>query len=231
MTAGPKIRLFAILIVAWMACVPAAWANLVVNGGFEDTTDHLSGWTPSVEYVNSSPFHTVDPAAGVLGGVTYFNPYEGAWSLDLEGSRPSGYTGSLSGSIEQTLTTTPGQTYALQFAMGGNYWWANECIKNNTCQANDTKSLEVLLNGKILGKFTYNLHTNDTITNFTWDLHELVIVGSGTDILEFRSVDPQVSGYGAFIDAISVTTVSEPATMLLLGLGLAGLAGVRRPRN
>jgi len=41
-----------------------------------------------------------------------------------------------------------------------------------------------------LGPFTYNLLPGDTITNFTWNLHDLVIVGSGSDILEFRLFAP-----------------------------------------
>jgi hypothetical protein len=214
----PIMKHLAIIVVVWLTCAPNAWSNIVINGGFEQ--DLSIGWTS----------YSVDRAPGTSLSVTYFNPYEGNYAVDLEGSG----IGNLSGYVKQTLNTIPGQGYALQFAMGGNYWEWSDYIKdsNNQTPVYETKYAEVLWDGNSLGTFSYNLHPGDTITNFTWDLHGLVIPGSsvqGQDVLEFISINPQYSGYGAFIDDITVVgAVPEPTTLLLLGLSLVGLAGARR---
>jgi hypothetical protein len=207
MTGRPTMKFFVIVFVAWLACTTNVWANIVVNGGFEELP--LVGWTSS----------SVDQTPGTSAGITYFNAYEGNYAVDLEGSG----TGNLSGYVRQTLNTTPGQSLALHFAMGGNYYeWTG-----NSHPTFETKYLQVFWNGNSLGIFNYNLHPGDTITNFTWDLHELTVQATGNDTLEFLSINPVTPGYGAFIDDVSVT-VPEPAIIFLLGLGLAGLVGMRR---
>ena len=207
--------------LALAASAPLAAAqNLVLNGGFESpfiAADSLTlaGCPPGFVWCVGQG--TVDL---VQAG---WQPGEGRQSLDLNGASP--------GSIYQDLATVAGQTYDVSFLFSGHP------------DGDPTKTMRVFWGGADLGQFTWIVGPGQSRAEMFWSpifIRELTAT-SATTRLEFRSTttavcgDPAAAMCGPALDAVSVaavTAIPEPATLLLLGGGLAVLAAsaLRRRR-
>ena len=121
-----------------------------------------------------------------------------------------GATGTLDDIIKQTLPTTFGSQYTVTFFLHN----ANGGLTPN----NDFKAfwnaipLVALVNAPDFG------YTEFTSTQ----------LGTGSDVIKFAGRNANAS---YFLDDVSVAAVPEPATLFLLGSGLAGLAAWRRRQS
>jgi hypothetical protein len=198
---------FAAFALILMGVGQARGDNLVVNGGFE--TGNFSGWTQSGSFsaVTGGPGHV----GMYLGG---YGPHSGDYYAALGTVRTLG-------TLSQTLTTTPGQTYTLSFFLANDGGTPNE--------------FRVDWNGT-------TLLDQSGIGNQGYGVHAFVVKATSatTTLTFFERNDP---GYLS-LDDVTVSTGSvdggpppkapEPSSFVLVGvgtLGLAGFAGIRLRRK
>ncbi len=123
-------------------------------------------------------------------------------------------------SIQQSLTTTVGAEYALDF-------WAAHRPRDR----NGYSQIDVYVNNNFL------MSTGQITAPYQWTDFSQLFVATGTStMLEFRSRGNQTS-YGDFLDNVSVvgtgintSTVPEPSSFVLMGAGV-GLLGVMMRRR
>jgi Protein of unknown function (DUF642)/PEP-CTERM motif len=209
----------AILIPAALALllggVGQARADLITNGSFENTTNFmdntgqdtmdlfpgstaLTGWT----ITNSSNLDLAWIGPTNPFGLTASN---GNYFLDLTGYHDSApYSG-----VSQQISTVMGQTYLLQFDLGA-----------STTFNNSGPSLTATA-GSASQTYTYTA----TGTN-QWQTESLTFTATSTtttiSLVGAGSSDKYIGLDNVRVNAIATP---EPATLTLLGIGIAGIAG------
>ena len=175
-----------------------ALLSVLLNGGFEQPTPLPNAWGREFSAGNTAiPGWSVVSGSVDIQSASWFDPYQGAQSLDLDGSQP--------GSIGQSFATTIGTTYQLSFAYGNNPDQRGTFDGPHTADVTVTDS-----HGMVLISSTVT-HTGSTPTIMNYQMFTDNFVADTTiTTLKFTSTDPSYSNNGIALDAVSVSPTPTP---------------------
>ena len=174
---------------------------------FEDSFDSENGGTGALNYTGFANWQVSDGTVDLIGNGYYdFQPGNGLY-VDMDGS-----TGN-AGKLTSTSLSLSAGSYLLSFDLAGNH-------RNGSPEL---VTVEVAMGG--LFSQVYFLTVSEPFTTIT----ESFTVSSG----QMASLSFEGAGgdnIGMLLDNIRLETASvpEPSTLLLLGMGVLGIAGYGR---
>ena len=222
-------RVHLAFVLLCLLAVPAH-ANLLTNGSFETPIVQVGGFTNFVvgsgALTGWTVFGPTGQAVSIVSGSfsqngVSFPAQDGAQWVDLTGFNNNSTEG-----VSQSVATTVGHQYQLSYFIG------------NTTGGGifgSTSTVDVLLNGAVAFTDT-NSTSSPSTQNWGQFTHTFTASGAAT-IIGFRNADPGSDNDNGLDNVVLLdlggpgTSVPEPGTLTLFGLGFAGLWGITRRRH
>lgn len=221
-----SVRSLTALAVMSIGIVGTASANLLVNGGFEETggaaTQGWGGYTYG-DCAGCTPNPDLPGWTVASGGNVDIVPEIGAWKPAYELNHALDLVGVSQGSISQSFATMFGASYTLRFHYS----------KNVAGSANPATAT-VSLAGDDFAGWSSNLSVSNDDAGVSGAMNWLafgpyMFTGTGKLItLTFAATNAQAQG-GVFVDAVSVVPEPQAYGLALAGMSVVGFA-MRRKR-
>ncbi len=214
------ILLVLFVLIAQLYMADFNRADLILNGGFEQPVGGALIVGPGSEPAGfgwSVIAGTIDFGPIPFSPFILYSPFEGDQVLDLNGNQR--------GTITQTFSTTPGNSYLLEFAYADNP--DESGIKSADINVVDVASSFSLLASSV----SHSTSTNSPI-DADWTLFSRQFTATGAlTQLTFTSTSFSNSASGGIIlDAVSVTSVPEPGGLTMAMMGMVAMAFSRMRR-
>jgi len=203
-----------VLCAGVLACgLSAAPAQAAVI--FSDNFNTENGGTPALNYFGFANFTITEGSVDLIGtgpGGTSFNllPGNGLY-VDLDGS-----------------TNNAGLMTADSIVLGaGSYNFAFDLAGSQRGSA-ETVTVQLLANGIPFG--VSSIYNRNSADPFSTESISFAILGAPINF-QFRFQNGGNDNIGAILDNVTLSSVPEPASIMLLGLAAAGFAARRRARQ